>query len=75
MAIKWKHDDSTTMYFCTFTCYNWLPLIDKVNGYDMVYKGWLEPNPGETDSDHCMKDRKRTNTIYFDTLTFASNSK
>ncbi len=26
------------MYFCTFTCYNWLPLIDKSNGYDAVYK-------------------------------------
>jgi len=26
------------MYFCTFTCYNWLPLIDKVRGYDMIYK-------------------------------------
>jgi len=41
MAIRWKHDDSTTMYFCTFTCYNWLPLIDKVNGYDMAYK-WFD---------------------------------
>jgi len=41
MAIKWKHDDSTTMYFCTFTCYQWLPLIDIVNGYDMVY-GWFD---------------------------------
>ena len=29
------------MYFCTFTCYKWLPLIDKVNGYDMMYK-WFD---------------------------------
>ena len=41
MAIKWKHDDSTTMYFCTFTCYEWLPLIDKVEGYDMMYT-WFD---------------------------------
>lgn len=41
MAIKWKHDDNTTMYFCTFTCYQWLPLIDIVNGYDTVYK-WFD---------------------------------
>jgi len=41
MAIKWKHDDSPTMYFCTFTCYQWLPLIDIVKGYDMVYK-WFD---------------------------------
>jgi len=41
MAIKWKHDDSPTMYFCTFTCYQWLTLIELVKGYDMVYK-WFD---------------------------------
>ncbi|RYG53154.1 MAG: hypothetical protein EOO01_05090 [Chitinophagaceae bacterium] len=41
MAIKCKHDDSTTMYFCTFTCYQWLPLIEIVSGYDLVYK-WFD---------------------------------
>ena len=41
MAIKWKHDDSCTMYYCTFTCYDWLPLFEMVNGYDMVYK-WFD---------------------------------
>ena len=41
MAIKWKHDDSPTMYFCTFTCYQWLTLIEIVKGYDMVYK-WFD---------------------------------
>ena len=25
------------IYFITFTCHNWLPLIDKSNGYDAVY--------------------------------------
>ena len=25
-------------FFITFTYYNWLPLIDKTNGYDIVYK-------------------------------------
>ena len=29
------------MYFCTFTCYNWLSLIEAVNGYDLVYK-WFD---------------------------------
>ncbi len=24
-------------FFITFTCYKWLPLIDKVNGYDIIY--------------------------------------
>ena len=36
-----KHDDSCTMYYCTFTCYDWLPLFEMVNGYDMVYK-WFD---------------------------------
>ena len=25
------------MYYCTFTCYNWIPLIDKTNSYDIIY--------------------------------------
>ena len=29
------------MYYCTFTCYKWLPLFEMVNGYDLVYK-WFE---------------------------------
>ena len=29
------------MYYCTFTCYKWIPLFDIVNGYDLVYK-WFE---------------------------------
>ena len=41
MAVKFKHGDSYTMYFCTFTCYNWLPLFDTTNPYDLVYK-WFD---------------------------------
>lgn len=29
------------MFFITFTCYKWIPLIDKVNGYDIVYKWFV----------------------------------
>lgn len=25
------------MYFCTFTCYNWLTLFESTNSYDLVY--------------------------------------
>ena len=25
------------MYYCTFTCYKWLPLIDNTSSYDIVY--------------------------------------
>lgn len=29
------------MYFCTFTCYKWLPLFEISNSYDLVYK-WFD---------------------------------
>src|SRR5512139_1637477 len=29
------------LYFITFTCYEWLPLIEYTNGYDLVY-GWFD---------------------------------
>ena len=29
------------MFFITFTCHQWLPLIDKVNGYDIIYN-WFD---------------------------------
>ena len=41
MPVKWNHGDEFTMYYCTFTCYKWLPLFEIVNGYDMVYK-WFD---------------------------------
>jgi REP element-mobilizing transposase RayT len=28
-------------FFITFTCYQWLPLIEKVNGYDIIYN-WFD---------------------------------
>ena len=41
MAIKQAHDNQAPYYFCTFTCYKWLPLIAQTNSYDAVYK-WFE---------------------------------
>lgn len=41
------YDDAT--FFITFTRYNWSPLIDKTNGYDMVYKCPSDQYPGEFD--------------------------
>jgi putative transposase len=41
MAIKWKHNDSYSMYFCSFTCYDWLHLFDISDSYDLVYK-WFD---------------------------------
>ena len=41
MAIRFKHGDEFTMYFCTFTCYQWMYLFEKANAYDTVYK-WFD---------------------------------
>lgn len=37
MSVMFKHSDIYKMYFCTFTCYNWLNLFDQTNSYDLVY--------------------------------------
>jgi REP element-mobilizing transposase RayT len=29
------------MYFITFTCFEWLPLISQISGYDLVYQ-WFD---------------------------------
>ena len=38
MSVRRQRSEKDGLYFITFTCYNWLPLIDIVNGYDLVYK-------------------------------------
>ena len=37
MSVKYKHSDVYSMYFCTFTCYEWVHLFELTNGYDLVY--------------------------------------
>jgi REP element-mobilizing transposase RayT len=41
MAVRFTHNDGASFYFCTFTCYKWLPLIEQTKSYDAVYK-WME---------------------------------
>ena len=38
MPVKYKHSNTYSTYFCTFTCFNWLPLIEITKSYDLVYK-------------------------------------
>ena len=38
MPVKYKHADVYSMYFCTFTCYDWMALFSMTNSYDIVYK-------------------------------------
>ncbi len=42
------------MYFCTFTCYRWLPLFEMTNSYDLVYK-WF----------HYLKSEKQAEVIAY----------
>ncbi len=36
MSIKTTHSNQPALYYITFTCHQWLPLFDLVNGYDLV---------------------------------------
>ena len=38
MSIRRQITENEGAYFITFTCHKWIQLIDKVNGYDIVYK-------------------------------------
>ena len=41
MAITFKHDATFSTYFLTFTCIDWLPLLEITNSYDLVYKWFV----------------------------------
>lgn len=39
MATKRLHNNpAESLFFCTFTCYRWLSLIEITNGYEFVYR-------------------------------------
>jgi len=38
MAIRTQITNNSGIYFITFTCYKWLPLIQVTNAYDAVYR-------------------------------------
>ena len=41
MPVKRTIPHNSGMFFITFTCHQWLPLIDKTNGYDIIYN-WFD---------------------------------
>jgi len=41
MPVKLTITHNSGMFFITFTCCQWLSLIDKVNGFDIIYK-WID---------------------------------
>jgi len=38
MSTRTLKPDTNKIYFCTFTCYDWLPLFEITNFYDSIYK-------------------------------------
>jgi REP element-mobilizing transposase RayT len=46
MSLHQQHNEAHQIYFCTITCYKWLPLFYESNAYHSVYK-WF---------DHLIKD-------------------
>jgi len=38
MAIKRTQPETDQVYFCSFTCHAWIPLIEITNLYDEIYK-------------------------------------
>ena len=38
MPVKRIIPHNNGIFFITFTCHRWLPLIDKINGYDIIYQ-------------------------------------
>ena len=41
MSTHTRHSNLPSLYYITFTCRHVLPLIDRVNGYQLVYS-WFE---------------------------------
>ncbi|MGC4034776.1 MAG: hypothetical protein QM764_02370 [Chitinophagaceae bacterium] len=42
MSVRTTHEKlSNSIYFVTFTCYKWLPLIETTKAYDTIYK-WFD---------------------------------
>jgi REP element-mobilizing transposase RayT len=38
MPVRTTHSNQSSLYYITFTNYNWLPLFQLANAYDVVYK-------------------------------------
>ena len=41
MSSHTLHTEHSEVYFCTVTCYNWLPLFEEAKAYQSVYR-WFE---------------------------------
>lgn len=37
MSSRFKKQNESLLHYCTFTCWNWLPLIEITHSYDLIY--------------------------------------
>jgi REP element-mobilizing transposase RayT len=54
MSIKAKHSNIHPLHFVTFTCFQWMNLIELTNGYEFVYK-WFD----------YLKSKKQINVVSY----------
>lgn len=40
MSVRTRQRTDGATFYCTFTCWNWLPLIERTNAYDHIYR-WM----------------------------------
>ncbi len=40
MSVRTNQRTDGAVFFCTFTCWDWLPLIERTGAYDRVYN-WM----------------------------------
>ena len=41
MSVRVQHGNEPTLYYVTYTCYDWLHLFSITNSFDLVYK-WFD---------------------------------
>jgi len=41
MSVRVQHGNELTLYYVTFTCFNWLPSFSITNGFDLIYN-WFD---------------------------------
>ena len=41
MSTRTTHNSEASLFYITFTCYQWLPLFELCNAYDLAYK-WFD---------------------------------
>ena len=41
MSLHTQHKENSEVYFCTVTCYKWLPLFEEAQTYYSVYR-WFD---------------------------------